>query len=70
MQNSLERTIAALIERYDPASQKMRYQAELQTRQKKKTESWVDLAEDPCLLADKAYTNLRTKLRKIYLFMI
>ena len=58
MQNSLERTVATLMEWFEP-SQKMRNQAELQTRRKKKTESWADLA-----VADKAYTNLEDKAEK------
>lgn len=57
-QTNFNDAVAALKERFEPKSQKTRYQAELQCRRKKKTESWADLAEDLRLLADKAYPNL------------
>lgn len=56
--------VGALKERFEPKSQKTRYQAELQCRRKKKTESWPDLAEDLRLLADKAYPDLGDKARE------
>jgi hypothetical protein len=45
-------------ERFEPTTRKIRYQAELQARRKKKSESWVDLVDDLQLLADKAYPDL------------
>ena len=53
-QASLELALAALKERFEPSSQKTRYQAELQTCRKKKFENWADLAEDLHLYLDKA----------------
>ncbi len=52
-------TVDALKERFEPASQRTRYQAELQTRRKKKSENWADLAEDLQFQADKAYPQTR-----------
>ena len=63
-QANFAETIAALKERFKPASQKTRYQAELQTRRKKKTENWADLAEDLRVLADKAYPELENNARE------
>ena len=63
-QQDLGQTVTALKERFEPASQKTRYQAELQTRRKKKSESWADLAEDLRLLADKAYPDLADNARE------
>ena len=53
-----------LKERFEPSSRKTRYQAELQTRRKKSTESWADLAEDLQLLADKAYPEMEVNARE------
>ena len=61
---SLNSTAEALKERFEPASQKTRYQAEFQTRRKKKTENWADLAEDLLFQADKAYPDLDSKARE------
>ncbi len=61
---SLNSTAEALKERFEPASQKTRYQAEFQTRRKKKTENWADLAEDLLFQADKAYPDLDNKARE------
>ncbi len=61
---SLNSTAEALKERFEPASQKTRYQAEFQTRRKKKTENWADLAEDLLFQADKAYPDLDNKSRE------
>ena len=49
---------AALQERYEPKSRKTRYQAEFQTRRKKKTKGWDDFSEDLKMLTDKAYPEL------------
>ena len=55
---------AALKERFEPATRKHRYLAELQTRRKKKGESWADLADDLKSLADKAYPGLQEEARE------
>ena len=58
------RVMAALSERFEPQSQNTRFQAELQTRRKKKAESWADLGEDLRRLADKAYPEMGDKARE------
>ena len=63
-QADFARAIGALKERFEPASRKHRYQAELQTRKKRKTESWADFADDLKVLADKAYPELEEKARE------
>lgn len=55
---------AALKERFEPATRKHRYQAELQVRKKRKGESWADFAEDLKSIADKAYPDLEEKARE------
>ena len=57
-QNSFAGTVTALQQRFDPPSRKTRYQAELQLRRKKRTESWADLADDLRTIAGKAYPDL------------
>ena len=54
----------ALTERFEPKSRKSRYQAEFQTRRKKKTEAWADFAEDLKQLADHAFPDLEDKARE------
>jgi dsDNA-binding SOS-regulon protein len=54
----------ALGEHFEPTTRKTHYQAELQARRKKKSESWADLADDLRLLADKAYPDLEDKARE------
>ena len=54
----------ALKERFEPKSRKPRYQAELQTRRKKKSESWADFAEDLRHLADKAFPEFEEVARE------
>ena len=51
---SFELATKALKERFEPSSQKTRYQAELRTRRKKSGEIWADLAEELRLISDKA----------------
>lgn len=53
----------ALAERFEPKSRQGRYQAELQSRRKRKTEGWADLADDLSRLADKAYPELQAEAR-------
>ena len=55
---SLDLTVKALEERFEPAIKKNRYQAEFQSRKKKRTESWADFADDLKALADKGYPDL------------
>ena len=54
----------ALQEQFEPSSRKTRYQVELQTRRKRKTESWVDLAEDLRMMADKAHPDMEENDRE------
>ena len=63
-QASLELALAAIKEIFEPSSQKTRYQAELQTRRKKKAVSWADLAEDLRLYSDKTYPDLDNNARE------
>ena len=42
---------------------KVRYEAEFQTRRKRKSEGWADFAEDLKLLADKAFPDLQEAAR-------
>ena len=60
---SFDDSTKALRERFEPATRKTRYQAEMQTRRKKKAESWVDLADDLRLIADKDYPDLEANDR-------
>ena len=55
---------AALRLRFEPPSQKTRYQAELQTRRKKRDETWADFADGLRLLCDKAYPDLDDAARE------
>ena len=43
---SYPRAVTALKERFEPATRKHRFQAELQSRRKQKGESWADFADD------------------------
>ena len=61
---SFEAASKALQERFEPNTQKTRYQAELHARRKKKSESSADLADDLRLLADRAYSDLEDKARE------
>ena len=54
----------ALKDRFEPASRKTHYQAELQARRKKKGESWADFAEDLKVLADKAFLEFEDGARE------
>ncbi len=58
------RAMAALKERFEPSIKKTRYQAELQTRRRRKNESWAELADKLRLLADKAYSDLEDRARE------
>ena len=54
----------ALKERFEPASRKNLYQAEFQTRRKKRTEGWAEYAEDLKTIVDKAYPDLQDEARE------
>ena len=54
----------ALKERFEPASRKGLYQAEFQTRRKRKTEGWAEFAEDLKIIVDKAYPDLQDEARE------
>ena len=58
-----EEAMKALQERFEPKSRQSRYEAEFQTRRKKKSEGWADFAEDLKLLADKAFPELQEAAR-------
>ena len=49
---------------FEPTTRKPRYQAELQTRRKKKVESWADFADDLRRVADKTYPELESMARE------
>ena len=49
---------------FEPQSKKTWYQAEFQSRRKKKTDNWVDFAEDLQTLTDKAFPELEDKARE------
>ena len=55
----------ALQERSEPKSRRTRYQAEFETRRKRKSKGWADFAEDLRLLADKAYPELQPEAREL-----
>ena len=54
----------ALKSRFDPESRQTRFQAEFQTRRKKASEGWADLADDLKSLADKTYPTLQEEARE------
>lgn len=53
-----DRAVEALTRRFEPESKRQLYLAELQTKRKKRTESWADFADDLKTLVDKAYPDL------------
>lgn len=61
--DSYEEAKKALGERFEPKSRQSRYEAEFQTRRKKKSEGWADFAEELKLLADKAFPELQEEGR-------
>ena len=54
----------ALDERFEPASQKTLYQAEFQTRRKKRSEDWAEFADDLRTLADKCFPESQDEARE------
>ena len=63
-QQSYERAKAALQERFEPKSRQSRYQAEFQTRRKKRSETWADFADDLKLLVDRGFPELEDPARE------
>ena len=49
---------------FEPQSRRQLYVAELQTKRKKRTESWAEFANDLKLLVDKANPNLQAEARE------
>ena len=64
-QAAYEAAIAALKERFEPASLRQLYIAKFQARKKAKTEGWADYADDLRVLADKAYPELDQNARQL-----
>ena len=56
--DTFDHAIAALGEQFDPKSKRDLYLADLATRQRRPSESWVDYAETLRTLSDKAYPEL------------
>lgn len=54
----------ALEKRFEPASKRDLYVSAFQTRRKKRTEGWEDLAEDLRTLSEKAYPQLAEEARE------
>ena len=54
----LQLTINALQERFEPASRKGLYRAELQSRRKLRSEDWATYGEELIRIAEKAYPDL------------
>ena len=63
-QGDFERAKTSLRQRFEPESKKSHYEAEFQTRRRKKTEAWADFAEDLRTLTDKAYPELQQEARE------
>ena len=54
----------ALQERFEPSCRKERYQAQFQTRKKKKEEGWADFADSLRMLVDKTYPDLEDNAKE------
>ena len=63
-QTSYDAATRALQERFEPKSRMTRYQAEFESRCKKRTEGWADFAEDLRSLVDKAFPDLQPEARE------
>ena len=61
---SYELSKKGLEERFEPASKRELYIAELRVRQKRPSEAWADYAEDLRTLTDKAYPDLEDDARE------
>jgi hypothetical protein len=64
-QGSFDNAIAALKERFEPASQKQLYIAKFYARKRGKTEGWADFADDLRVLVDKAYLDLDQNAKQL-----
>ena len=60
-QADYSRLKTALIERFEPASKRELYNAELQVRAKRQNEGWADFAEELRCLTEKAFPELDAK---------
>ena len=58
------RTPQQQLQLFEPKSRMTHYQAEFETRKKKHSEGWADLAEDLLTLADKAFPDLQVGARE------
>ena len=63
-QASYTAAASALQQRFEPKSRMTRYQAEFETRRKKRTEGWADFGEDLRSLADRAFPDLQPEARE------
>ena len=61
---SFSDTVKALDERFEPQSRQTRYQAEFQTRRKKRAEGWAEFADDLKMLADKGFPDLSEEAKE------
>ena len=61
---SYDNVKVALTQRFEPASKRELYNAELQVRAKKHGEGWANFAEDLRRLVDKAYPDLEANARE------
>ena len=64
-QASFERAVAALRDRFEPASQREMYVAKFHARTKKSGEGWADFADNLRVLVDKAYPQLDLDARHL-----
>ena len=55
---------SALQQRFEPKNRMTRYQAEFETRWKKRMEGWADFGEDLRSLADRAFPDLEPEARE------
>ena len=60
----LKKTKEALEERFEPASRKELYRAELASRKKKRSEDWATYGEELTRLAEKAYPDLAVEAQE------
>ena len=51
-------------ERFEPKCRQTHYQADFQTRQKERTEGWVEFADDLKTLADKGFPKISKEAKE------
>ena len=61
MQESYKGTKRVLKQRFEPDCKQALYKVEFESRKKKTSESWADLGDELCCLADKAFPTCRSK---------